>query len=81
MHGLRKIRQILHQEIVFGRRARDAERIGFLKRVATDQLAGYWPLAPRSGWNPSWVDQTGNQVGRAGPEVAQHTPTFPVARA
>jgi len=36
---LRKVSEVLHQKIVFRCRARDAERVGFLKRVAADQLA------------------------------------------
>ncbi len=39
MHGLRQVRQLLHQEIVLGAGARDdAEGVGFLERVAADEL-------------------------------------------
>ena len=66
VNGLRQIRQLLHQEIVFGAGARDAERVGFLERVAADQLGGN--LAgdgdDRNRIHHG-VDQAGHQVGRA----------------
>ena len=39
VNDLRQIGDVLHQIVVLGAGARDAERVGFLKRVAADQLA------------------------------------------
>ncbi len=67
VNRLRQLRQGLHQEIVLGAGARDAERVGFLKRVAADQLGGH--LAgdgdDRDGIHHR-IDQAGDQIGRAG---------------
>ncbi len=67
MHHLRQFRDGLHQEIVLGAGARDAERVGFLKRVAADQLGGN--LAGdgdhRNGVHHR-IHQAGNQIGGAG---------------
>ena len=41
VNGLRQVRDVLDQKIVLGGRARDAESVGLLKRVAADQLAGH----------------------------------------
>ena len=40
VNHLRQIHDVLHQEIVLGAGARDAKRVGFLKRVAANELGG-----------------------------------------
>jgi len=41
-----------------------------------------WPvMATRGNGVHHGVDEAGDQIGGAGPEVAQQTPTLPVARA
>ena len=83
VHDLRQIRQVLDQVVVLGAGTGDAEGVGLLKGIASDQLGG--DLAgdgdDGSGIHQG-VDQTGDQVGGArDPEVAQQTPTLPVAMA
>ena len=67
MNGLRQIRNILDQEVVLGGRAGDAESIGFLKCVGTDQRAG--DLAGK-GDNRNGIEQcihqTSGQIRGAG---------------
>jgi hypothetical protein len=66
VHDLRKLGQIFYQEIVLGGGTGDAERVGFLKRVAADQLAGDLTGQGHDGDRiHQGVDQAGDQVGRA----------------
>ena len=67
MDGLRKVREILDQEIVLGAGARDPERVGFLERVAADQLGGYLSgeRDDRDGVHHG-IDEPGDQVRGAG---------------
>ena len=66
VHDLRQIRHILHHEIVLGTGARDAERVGFLERIAADELAGH---LPGDGHDRNRIHQrihqARDQVGRA----------------
>ena len=67
VHDLRQLGHVLHHEIVLGAGARDAERVGFLKRVAADEgavdLAGDGD--DRDGIHQR-IHQAGDQVGGAG---------------
>ena len=67
MNDLRKLRKLLHHEIVLGAGARDAERIGFLEGVAADQFGRHLP-GDRHNWDRihERVDQCGHQIRRAG---------------
>ena len=68
VYRLRQVFQPLHQVVVLGGGARDAERVGFLKRVAADQLGGH--LAG-DGHHRNRIHhrvyQAGHQVGRSRP--------------
>ena len=67
VHDLRQIRDVLHQEIVLGAGARDAEGVGFLKRVAADQLGGDLAGDGDDGDGiHHGVHQAGDQIGGAG---------------
>ena len=67
MDDLRQVVELLHQEIVLGAGAGDAEGVGFLERVAADELGG--DLAgdgdDRDGIHHG-VHQAGDEVGGAG---------------
>ena len=67
VNDLRQLVEVLHQEVVLGAGARDAEGVGFLEGVAADEFAG--DLAgdgdDRNGVHHG-VDQAGGQVGGAG---------------
>ncbi len=67
VNDLRKLHQLLHQKIVFGAGARDAEGVGLLEGVTTDQLGGHLP-GDRHDRNRihQRIDQRGDQVGRTG---------------
>ena len=63
----RQFGQRLHQEIMLGAGARDAESVGFLKRIAADQLAGDLAGDGDDGNRVHHgVDQTRHQIGGAG---------------
>ncbi len=65
--GLRQVLKALHQEIVLGAGARDAKRVGLLKRVAADQLTGDLAGNGDDGNGVhQGVHQAGGQVGGAG---------------
>jgi hypothetical protein len=66
MHNLRQIFQALHQVVVLGAGARDAEGVGLLKGVAADQPRGHLPGDgdDRNGIHHG-VHQAGGQVGGA----------------
>ena len=73
MHHLRQVRGVLHQKVMLGRRARDAERVRFLKRIGAHQLARNL-AGDRHDRNRIHhrVDQAGDQIGgaRAGGRAA-----------
>ncbi len=75
-------RRILHQIIVLGAVAGDADRVGFLKRVGADQrgrdLAGDDDHRDRIHQR---IGDAGDRVVAPGPEVTSTTPGLPVARA
>ena len=74
---------LLHQEIVLGAGARDAEGVGFLERVAADELGGDLAGDGDDGDGiHHGVHQAGGQVGGArARKWRSRRPTLPVARA
>ena len=67
VHNLRQLGEILHQEIVLGAGARDAEGVGFLEGIAADEFGRDLPGDGDDGNGiHHGIHQARDQVGGAG---------------
>ena len=77
MDDIAKAGGIFHKVIMLGAVPRDADRIGFLKRIAADQARRHL-----SGDDDHWdrihqgVSDAGDRVGRTGSASDQHNAGF-----
>ena len=79
---LRQFREFFTRKLCLVAGTRDAESVRLLERIAADQFADTWPVMATIGIE-SIIASTRpvTRLVAPGPEVAQHTPTRPVARA
>jgi hypothetical protein len=78
----RQILDVLHQPVVLGARAGDADRVALLERVVADQVGRNLAGDANDGNGiHQRIGEPGDGIGCTGPDVTSTTPTLPVERA